>query len=52
MANYTHARIAFDQALGVTMDVNNISITEAMSGKVSAAPSPIPANPPAQAVRP
>ncbi|HEY4085381.1 MAG TPA: TolC family protein [Bryobacteraceae bacterium] len=52
MANYTHASIAFDQALGVTMDVNNISITEAMSGKVSAAPSAIPANPPAQAVRP
>ena len=52
MANYTHARIAFDQALGVTMDVNNISITEAMSGRVSAAPSAIPANPPAQAVRP
>jgi outer membrane protein TolC len=52
MANYTHARIAFDQALGVTMDVNDISITEAMSGKVLASPSPIPANPPAQAVRP
>jgi outer membrane protein TolC len=52
MANYTHASIAFDQAIGVTMDVNNISIGEAMSGKVSAAPTPIPANPPAQAVRP
>lgn len=47
MANYTHARIQFDQALGVTMDVNQISIGEAMAGKVSAQPNPIPA-----AVRP
>ncbi len=52
MANYTHARIQFDQALGVTMDVNQISINEAMSGKVAAQPSAIPSNPPAQAVRP
>ena len=52
MANYTHARIQFDQALGTTMDVNNVSVAEAMSGKVSAQPTPIPANPPAQAVRP
>ncbi len=43
MANYTHARIQIEQALGVTMDVNQISIGEAMSGKVSAAPSVIPA---------
>jgi outer membrane protein TolC len=35
MANYTHARIAFDQALGRTLEVNNISIDEAVSGKVS-----------------
>ena len=52
MANYTHARIQFDQALGNTMDVNNISVTEALSGKVAAQPTPIPANPPAQAVHP
>src|SRR5450755_2490372 len=52
MANYTHARIQFDQALGATMDVNQISIAEAMAGKVSAQPTPIPANLPAQAVRP
>jgi len=50
--SYLLASDAFDQALGMTMDVNNISITEAMSGKVAAGPSPIPANPPAQAVRP
>jgi len=43
MANYTHARIQFDQALGVTMDVNQISIAEALSGKVSAAPGAVPA---------
>jgi len=43
MANYTHARIQFDQALGATMDVNNISIAEAMAGKVSAQATPLPA---------
>jgi len=32
MANYSHARIAFDQALGRTLDVNHISIDEAKSG--------------------
>jgi outer membrane protein TolC len=35
MANYTHARIALDQALGRTLEVNNISVAEAMAGKVS-----------------
>jgi len=35
MANYSHARIALDQALGTTLDVNGISMEEAMSGKVS-----------------
>jgi len=39
MANYTHAQIALDQALGRTLDVNRISLSEAMSGKVVAAPS-------------
>jgi outer membrane protein len=34
-ATYVHARIAFDQALGRTLDANNVSITEAMQGKVS-----------------
>jgi outer membrane protein TolC len=43
MANYTHARIQFDQALGVTMDANQISVAEAMAGKVSAQPAPPPA---------
>ena len=34
MANYTHARIFFDQAMGRTLDVNHISIDEAISGEV------------------
>jgi outer membrane protein len=34
MANYSHARIALDQALGITLEVNHISLDEAMSGKV------------------
>jgi outer membrane protein len=43
MANYTHARIQFDQATGATMDINHISVAEALSGKVAAQPTPIPA---------
>jgi outer membrane protein len=35
MANYSHARIALDQALGATLEVNQISLDEAMSGQVS-----------------
>lgn len=35
MANYTHARIAMDQALGRTLEVNHVSIAEAMSGDVA-----------------
>jgi outer membrane protein TolC len=37
MANYTHALIALDQALGTTLDVNQVSIDEAMKGQVSQA---------------
>ena len=43
MANYSHARIAFDQAVGTTLDVNNISISEALSGRLSTPPSNVPA---------
>jgi outer membrane protein len=46
MANYSHARIAYDQALGKTLDVNHVSMDEAIKGRVTAPPSPIPANPP------
>lgn len=35
MANYTHARIALDQALGATLEVNHISIEEAMRGHLA-----------------
>lgn len=41
MANYSHARIAFDEALGRTLEVNHISMAEAVAGHVSA-PSSIP----------
>lgn len=34
MAAYTHAKIAFDQALGQTLDVNHIKWEEAVSGRV------------------
>ena len=43
MANYTHARIALDQALGTTLDVNGVSIEEALKGQVSQ-PSTLPAD--------
>jgi outer membrane protein TolC len=42
LANFSHAQIAFDQALGNTLDVNHISIDEAMSGKINR-PSVLPA---------
>ena len=32
MANYSHARIAFDQAVGNTLETNHISIDEARAG--------------------
>ena len=35
MANYTHAKIAFDEAVGETLDVNGISMEEAASGHVA-----------------
>jgi outer membrane protein len=34
MANYTHARVSFDQALGRTLDVNHVSMEEAVAGRV------------------
>ncbi len=43
LANYSHARIAFDQSLGTTLDVNHISLDEALSGHV-ARQSVLPAN--------
>ena len=43
MANYTHARISLDQALGTTLEVNHISLDEAMRGRI-ARDSVLPAN--------
>ncbi|MGA2723719.1 MAG: TolC family protein [Bryobacteraceae bacterium] len=43
MANYTHALIAFEQALGITLERNRITMSEAASGMVqrrSALPDP------------
>jgi outer membrane protein TolC len=45
LANYSHARIAFDQSLGTTLDVNQVSLNEALSGHVarkSALPATLP----------
>jgi outer membrane protein len=41
MANYTHARVALDQALGTTLQVNHITIDEALEGHVKR-PSDLP----------
>lgn len=43
MANYTHARVQLDQALGITLEANGISLEEAKAGRV-ARPSTLPAN--------
>jgi outer membrane protein TolC len=37
MANYSHARIQFDQALGSTLESNHVSISEALAGRGGAA---------------
>ncbi len=35
MTNYTHAKIAFDEAVGQTLEENHISMEEATSGRVA-----------------
>jgi outer membrane protein len=47
MANYTHARIAFDVAVGQTLEVNHVSMDEAIAGSV-ARESTLPATLPVQ----
>jgi outer membrane protein TolC len=42
MANYSHARIALDQATGQTLEVNHVSLDEAISGHVKAPSAPPP----------
>lgn len=34
LANYSHAQISFDEAMGTTLDVNSVSVDEALKGKV------------------
>jgi outer membrane protein TolC len=51
LANYSHARITFDQNMGTTLEVNNISIDEALAGRVarrSVLPATLPAAEPNQ----
>jgi outer membrane protein len=43
MANYTHARIALDQALGSTLEVNHVSLDEALRGQLARS-SELPGN--------
>jgi outer membrane protein len=45
LANYSHARVSLDQALGSTLKTNHVSVAEATKGLV-AQPSAVPANPP------
>jgi outer membrane protein len=35
MANYTHAKVAFDEAVGQTLEVNGVSMDEAVAGRVA-----------------
>jgi outer membrane protein len=45
MANYTHAKVSFDEAVGQSLEVNNISMEEATAGRVareSAIPESVP----------
>lgn len=42
LSSYSRARVSLDQSLGVTLDVNNISIDEARKGSVSKPPSTVP----------
>ncbi len=46
LANYSHARIGLDQAMGRTLEANNITFDEALSGSISR-PSQLPATLPA-----
>jgi outer membrane protein TolC len=46
LANFSHARIGLDQAMGRTLQVNNITLDEALAGTISR-PSRLPATLPA-----
>ncbi len=34
LANFSHAQVSFDEAMGTTLEANNISVAEALSGHV------------------
>ncbi|MBI4906645.1 MAG: TolC family protein [Acidobacteria bacterium] len=42
LSNYSRAKVSLDQALGMTLDVNNISIDEARKGQVARPPTTVP----------
>jgi hypothetical protein len=42
LANYSHTRIGLDQALGRTLEVNHVTLEEALVGTISR-PSQLPA---------
>jgi outer membrane protein len=42
LTNYNRARVALDSATGQTLAANNISLDEALKGRVSKPPTPIP----------
>jgi outer membrane protein TolC len=42
--NYSKAKVLFDQALGRTLEANDVSIREAMQGRIARGPDPIPVN--------
>jgi outer membrane protein len=42
LSSYSRAKVQLDQALGVTLEVNNVSIEEAKKGQVSRPPSTVP----------
>jgi outer membrane protein TolC len=55
IANYSHARVQFDQALGTTLDTNHISLKEAEAGHVarqSVLPADLPTQPQMPGVQP
>lgn len=51
-SNYFKARAALDRAVGDTVEKNNITLDEAIHGKVSHPPATLPPSQPAQAPHP
>jgi len=42
LVSYSSAKIALDQSLGATLEVNHVSIDEARTGKVARPPAALP----------